>query len=387
MKRLLLCMVWFAMLTGGALRAQDITGSWQGTLHAAKDFRVVVKISKDGGGNGAGLTAVVYSIDQGGQPMNASSITVDGTNPGETTVKFAVASIGGSYAGTLSADGNTISGEWAQGGGPLPLVLARATAETAWAIPAPAAPPKLMAADADPSFEAATIKPNVSGGTGMEQLVIDGQHFAVQNGSLSDLIAYAYNVQMRQIVGGPEWKDKERYDITATIAQEGVPSPQQLRTMIRKLLAERFKLTLHHDKREMAAYVLTVGAGGPKLAAAQETGPLPGIGFKPGTGGVMLAVQNGTLTDFTGFLQTIVLDRPVVDRTGITGRFDFTVTFTPDGSEFNGHPPKQPPLPKTVEAAPSLIDALSQQLGLTMSAEKTTVDVIAVDRAEKPGAN
>jgi uncharacterized protein (TIGR03435 family) len=392
MKRLLLCAAWAAVLMGGALRAQDVAGSWQGTLHAAKDLRVVVKISKDGAGGSAGLKAVVYSVDQGGQPMDASSITVDGTNsggtnPGGATVKFAVASIGGSYAGTLSADGKTITGEWAQGGGPLPLVLVRATAETAWAIPTPAAPPKLMAANADPSFETATITPNLSGGTGMEQLVVDGARFAVQNGSLDDLIAYAYDVQRKQIVGGPEWMDKDRYNIAATIGQEGIPSPQQLRTMIRKLLASRFKLALHHDKREMDAYVLTTASGGAKLTAAKETGPLPGIGFRPGTGGVALGVQNGTVAEFAGFLQSIVLDRPVVDRTGVTGRFDFTVTFTPDASEFNGHAPKLPPRPATVAAAPSLTDALAQQLGLTMSAEKTAVDAIVVDRAEKPGAN
>jgi uncharacterized protein (TIGR03435 family) len=157
--------------------------------------------------------------------------------------------------------------------------------------------------------------------------------------------------------------------------------------MIRKLLASRFKLALHHDKREMEAYVLTAASGGAKLAAAKETGPLPGIGFRPGTGGVALGVQNGTVAEFAGFLQSIVLDRPVVDRTGVTGRFDFTVTFTPDASEFNGHAPKRPPRPATVAAAPSLTDALAQQLGLTMSAEKTAVDAIVVDRAEKPGAN
>jgi uncharacterized protein (TIGR03435 family) len=153
--------------------------------------------------------------------------------------------------------------------------------------------------------------------------------------------------------------------------------------MIRKLLADRFKLALHHDKQEMEAYVLTAAKSGTKLTKAEEQGPLPGIGFMPAPGGLSLRVQNGTVAEFAGFLQTIVLDRPVVDETGLTGRVDFLVTFTPDGSEFGGHPPRLPPAAASVEAAPSLVDALAQQAGLRMSAEKTAVDVIAVDHVEK----
>ena len=93
-------------------------------------------------------------------------------------------------------------------------------------------------------------------------------------------------------------------------------------------------------------------------------------------------VRNATLEDFAVYLQLIVLDRPVVDLTGMTGRFDFHVTYTPDASQFNGHPPK--PATQTAFAAPDLSDAIRQQLGLELDAEKTLVDVIAVDHAERP---
>jgi uncharacterized protein (TIGR03435 family) len=324
----------------------------------------------------------MYSIDQGGRPINVSSIALDGS-----TFKYSVDLIGGSYEGTLSADGNSIVGNWSQGSTPMPLTLVRATKETAWEIPAPPPPPKLMAADADPSFDVATIKPNNSGAAGMQGLTLNGRNFATRNSSLVDLISFAYEVQAKQIVGGPDWMDKDRYDIAAVPDQEGAPNVQQLRVMMRKLLADRFKLTFHHDKRELSAYVLTVGKNGQKLTPTQLNGPLPGIGFRPGPTGLTLNVANGTLTDFTGFLQIIVLDRPVVDRTGVTGKFDFHVTFTPDDSEFNGHPPKLPAATDTTEASPNLFTAMQEQLGLKLDAEKTPVDVMAIDHVEKPSPN
>jgi uncharacterized protein (TIGR03435 family) len=372
-----------------AANPRDLAGTWQGTLHADKDLRTVLKISKADNG---GWKAVLYSIDQGAQPINASSITLDGS-----TVRYSIDLIGGTYEGKLSSDGNSIAGTWSQGPNPLPLTLTRATTETAWEIPAPPPPPKLMAADVDPSFEVATIKPNNSGASSMQGLTVRGRNFATRNSSLVDLISFAYEVQAKQIVGAPEWMDQDRYDIAAVPEQEGVPNPQQLRVMMRKLLADRFKLTFHHDKRELPAFVLTVGKNGTKLTPTQLNGPLPGLGFRPGNEGLMLAVRNGTLTDFTGFLQTLVLDRPVVDQTGLTGKFDFSFTFTPDDSEFNGHPPQFPkpagdpatpvPAAAATPAAPGLFDAIQQQLGLKLDAKKTPVDVLVIDHVEKPSAN
>ncbi len=357
--------------------SHDITGTWQGTLHAQKDLRTILKISKDDGR----LKAVMYSIDQGGQPINASSVTLDGSN-----FKYSIDMIGGSYEGKLSADGKSITGTWSQGPNPLALNFERATAETAWEIPPPPPPPKLMAADADPSFEVATIKPNNSGATSMQGLTLRGRNFATRNSSLGDLISFAYQVQAKQIVNAPEWTSTDRYDIAAVPDQEGAPNPEQVRTMIRKLLADRFKLTLHHEKRELSAFVLTVGKSGPKLKPTQMNGPLPGLGFRPAKGGLMMMMMNGTMGDFTSFLQTLVLDRPVVDQTGLTGKYDFSFTFTPDDSEFNGHPPKLPQQTDDAEAAPGFFDAI-QQLGLKLDAEKTPVDVLVIDHVEKPSAN
>jgi uncharacterized protein (TIGR03435 family) len=360
------------------MRAQDVIGKWQGTLKAEKDLRTIVVVSKDGNGK---LQASMYSIDQSAQPIKASSVSLDGA-----TFKYAVDMIGGSYEGKLSPDGKTITGVWTQGSKPLELILTRATKETAWEIPAPPPPPKLMAADADPAFDVATIKPNNTGATSMQQLTLNGRDFQTRASSLQDLITFAYEVQAKQIVGGPEWIGTDRYDIAAVPDTEGAPNPQQLRTMIRKLLVERFQLKFHNDKRDLSAFVLSVGKGGQKLTPTQMTGPLPGIGMRPATGGLSLMVRNGTIRDFTGFLQTLVLDRPVVDHTELKGKFDFSVTFLPDDTQFNGHSPAGK-LADGVEPAPSLTEALQQQLGLKLSAEKTSVDVMAIDHVEKPSAN
>ncbi|MGC1424000.1 MAG: TIGR03435 family protein [Terracidiphilus sp.] len=364
----------------------DIADTWQGTLHAGQDLRTVVKITKDDKGAYKG---VFYSLDQGAQPINLDSVTLTGQD-----VKLVLKLFNLTYEGKLSADGKTIDGASSQGGNPLPLVLTRATPETAWEIPKPQPPPTPMAADADPSFEVATIKPNNSGATSMQGLVIRGRKFMTRASSLGDLISFAYEVQAKQIVNAPDWLEKDRYDIEAVPEQEGVPNPEQIRIMIRKLLADRFGLKFHHDQRDMSAYVLTVGKDGSKLKPTQIQGNLPGIGIRPGTGGITLNMINATINDFTGFLQILVLDRPVVDKTGIKGRYDYQCTFTPDDSQFGGHPPPMPAhgsnngsTDTAAAAAPSLYDALQQELGLKLSAEKTAVDVIAIDQVQKPTAN
>ena len=376
-KKLLLSIMALALLTG-VLRAQDLTGNWQGTLHPGKDLRMILVVSNEDGH----LQAKLYSIDESPQPFRVSSISQDGS-----TVKFAIELNGTTYEGKLNAANTVIAGTWTQAVKPLPLDLTRATPETAWAIPAPPPPRKLMPADAEPGIEVATIKPNDSGGSSMQVLTFRGRNLITVNSSLADLMMFAYSVQMKQIVGAPDWIEKDRYDINATADQEGTPTAEQVRIMIRKLLADRFQLKFHHDKRELSAFVLTVGKDGPKLKDSQPNGNLHGIGVQPAKTGEMIFANNSPIPAFTSFLQSLVLDRPVVDQTGLTGRYDLTVTFTPDDSLFHGHPPAFPKLADGVEPAPSLFEAIQQQLGLKLTPEKALVDVLAIDHVEKPSAN
>ena len=142
MKILMVSILAFAALPASALLAQDLTGTWQGTLQAGRELRIVFKISKDEAGGA--LKAMMHSIDQGGQGIGA---TVTQQGP---TVKMTIAGIGGKYEGKMNAEANSIDGTWTQADSPLPLNLQRATPETTWTIPDP--PPTLapMAKDANP---------------------------------------------------------------------------------------------------------------------------------------------------------------------------------------------------------------------------------------------
>ena len=356
---------------------QSIVGDWQGTLHAPqKDLRIVVKITQAKPG---GMKVVLYSIDQGGQAIPASS-----ANFGGGVLKYAIEFIDGSYEGKMSADGKSIAGTWKQGPNPLPLVLERATPETAWTIPAP--PPRIppMAANADPSFEVATIKPSKPDEKGNAILVRGGQ-FSTINTTLLSMVEFAYDVQAKQVVGGPDWMASDKFDIAAKPDTPGAPSDKQWKGMLRKLLADRFQLKFHQQNREMSAYVLAVAKSGPKLTKSEgDPNGLPGLFFhKLGA----LYVQNATMDDFTQLMQSAVLDRPVVDQTGIKGRWNFILKWTPDESQFGGLGIKVPPPSNAADAPPPLFTAIQEQIGLKLEARKASVGVMMLDHVEKPSPN
>src|SRR5271154_5872596 len=134
MQRLLLSVFALSALPGSALLAQNIAGTWQGALKAngpngSVELRLVVKISR---ADDESLKATFYSIDQNPTPINANSCTLKGPS-----LKISITQLNGTYEGKVSSDGNSISGNWSQGGPAIPLNLARATAETAWTIPEP----------------------------------------------------------------------------------------------------------------------------------------------------------------------------------------------------------------------------------------------------------
>ena len=243
-----------------------IVGTWQGTLHIPQgaDLRAVEQVTESSPGN---LKVMLYSIDQSGQGIAATSATFQ-----NGVFKYAVEFLDNSFEGKMSADGKSITGTWKQGTLSLPLVLERATPATEWTIPAPPAKIPPMAADANPGFEVATIKPSKPGQPG-KLFTFRGTHLMTLNTTVVDLITFAYDVQQKQITGGPDWLSSDKFDIDGVPDVPGTPHPAQLRTLLQKLLADRFQLKFHRDTKEMSAYVLTVGKNGPNSKRARRTPP------------------------------------------------------------------------------------------------------------------
>lgn len=368
-----------AFPAAAAVHAPDLIGQWQGTIHPTdRDRRVVLKFFK---GNNGALTADLFFIDQDGRPLHASSINRDGSE-----VKIAFNLIGASVEGKLNAESNVIDGFWKPGDHDVPLVLSLTTKETAWEIPAPPAPPKMMPVDANPEIDVSTVKPNNSGVDRLQGIGFNGRLLA-RNASLLDLISFAYDVQKKQVIGLPDALLKDRYDIDATVLPAGFPSPEQLHALMGKLVVARFGLTFHQEKRELSAYVLTVVKDGPKFQPSEEKSLLGGFGLRPLPEGDMIPVRNMTMDQFSKALQSLIVDRPVVNRTGLTGRYDLSFKFTPDDSQFNGSAPKLPKSDDKTEPAPSIFEAFQEQLGLKLSPEKTQVDVMVIDKVTKPSEN
>ncbi len=374
MKSLLRWTVLVVLLLSAAVVAQgqNLAGQWQGTLDVGKSLRMVLMLTPNAAGGG--YAATFYSIDQNPGGINAVTTVQGGA------VRFEIAAASIVYEGKLSADGNSIVGTFSQGPNKIPLTLTRATKETAFAIPAP---PRAMAADAPLAFEVATIKPSNPDTPG-KLFTLRGREVLTINTTLADLITMSHEVHLRQVVGGPAWMESDKFDITGRPQAEGTPSSTQLRGMIRSILESRFKLTTHREKREMPAYALTVGGGTPKLAR-NETNPNgpPALLFK-GLG--VLPAVNATMSEFAGVLQLAVLDRPVIDRTGLQGRFDFTLSWTPDESQFRSMGVQVPP-PAADAKLPGLFTAIQEQLGLRLERVNAPVEVIVIDRVERPSEN
>ena len=223
-----------------AASPRDIVGTWQGTLHLAqanRDLRIVNKITKDDKG---ALKIVDYSIDQPGQGMTATSASFE-----DGVLKYSIDPIQGKYEGKMSADGKTIMGTWTQGPGPIPLNLDRANSDTAWVIPEP---PKSMPTDANPGIDVATVKPSKPDQPG-KLFTFRGRSLVTINTTMNDLVTFAYGLHTKQIIGAPDWFGDDKFDVDLVPDIDGRPGLSQMRLLLQKLLAERFKLTFHHDQK------------------------------------------------------------------------------------------------------------------------------------------
>ena len=249
-------------------------------------------------------------------------------------------------------------------------------------------------------FDVASVKKNPLGGARVSVETPPGR-FQATNTPLRFLIRWSYRIAEPRIVGGPGWIGVDRFDVSATASVEGW-SGERARQMVRALLADRFGLAAHTETREMPIFVLTVakpGAFGQYLRPAAFDCQASDTPSRVVAGQVqcgLLVSQNGgsaslrgggmTMADFARTLGEYV-DRPLVDRTGLTGRYDLELQFTADRSALVG---ARPPggLDATADSdIPPLATALREQLGLRLDSERGPVEVLVIDRVAQPTEN
>lgn len=235
------------------------------------------------------------------------------------------------------------------------------------------------------AFEVATIKPTDPDSKAGRYITMQGTNrFVEKNYTLKLLIAAAYDLNPRTISGGLGWIESDHYDILAVTPGEVRPTHDQQMSMLRSLLTDRFKLTFHREEKVFSIYALEVAKNGPKLkestASPDDPAALISTVYPQR---ILLPAKNATMGDFVSLLQRAILDRPVVDRTGLSGRYDFDLEWVPDETQFGG---AFPPAPADAQAAP-LFSAIQEQLGLKLEATKGPVSALVVDKADRPTPN
>jgi len=256
----------------------------------------------------------------------------------------------------------------------------------------------------DATFEVASVKANRSGDTNGNLQLQPGGRVNASNMPVRPIITFAYQLAQYQLIGGPGWLNTDRYDLVAKMDQDvspatiipGASTPSPMQVALRNLLEERFKLKVHRETRDMDIYALVMarpgGAPGPGLkpttqdcaaaaAAARRGGPPPT--GKPGE--PFCGIQGGPgRLRFGGLPATSLAaafsgaaGRMVVDRTGLTGSWDFELTYAMEGRGGADAPPVDP-------NAPSFFTAIQEQLGLKLEPTKGPVDVLVIDSIDKP---
>ena len=265
------------------------------------------------------------------------------------------------------------------------LVATYSTAQTQANAGQATSGPVQTAASASPEFEAATIKPVKEPAPSRMNDQEEGRRFTTHNTTLSDLIVMAYGVDRRQVAGGPAWVTADEYDVDAVaegaVSLEG--NEKQWQAMLKKLLADRFELKFHYEQREMNVYALVVAKGGPKLKAADPNG-------QQINGCRSLGVcffNKEPLAGFARFMGFVVLDKPVVDKTGLAAEFDFELKWTPDETQFASMGIHVPPPVDNPNAPPGLFTAIQEQLGLRLEPQKIPAEVLVIDHVERPSEN
>src|ERR1700722_11096082 len=240
-----------------------------------------------------------------------------------------------------------------------------------------------------PSFEVASIKPGDPNERRISLFIQPGGKLTTTNASLQMMIGFAYDIRNHQISGGPAWLDSAKFNVEAKAPGDIKISPgpegaAQLRLMLQSLLAERFKLVVHRETRQQQVYDLVVDKGGLRM---KDTNVAPGQPQGLGMSG------RGDLTGTAAPVPLLVnflsqqLGQSVVDKTGLTGRYDFTLKWTPDPGTAAGPRAGDDTAPPPDTSGPSIFTAVQTDLGLKLQSAKGPVEMLVIDSVEKPDAN
>jgi uncharacterized protein (TIGR03435 family) len=230
------------------------------------------------------------------------------------------------------------------------------------------------------SFEAVSIKPHVFTGGGALGTRVSGSLVTISITTVNRLIQEAYDVKEYQVIGGPDWMSAlaDAYDIVARAPGDERPTPDQLKQMMQSVLEDRFKLKLHRDRREIPVYRLIVAKSGTKLTANAGGASSARASLFPTRRLNATAMQTSYLIS----MLTNELRRPVYDETALTGRYDFTLEWTPNPVQTAARDANTEP-----SGVPDIVTAVEEQLGLKLESTKRLIEVLVIDHVEKPTEN
>jgi uncharacterized protein (TIGR03435 family) len=291
---------------------------------------------------------------------------------------------------------------------------------------------KIDAARVRMAFDVASVKPNrsnapASSGFPMgpgDAYAANGGLFSAANQPLIVYLRFAYKLGQGDLLGLPAWVYNDRFDIEARA--QGTPTKDQMRLMMQSLLADRFKVTSHTERRTRPVFQLVLskaGKTGPQLRAHADDGcaaastpqtpdpsppaapsaptstsglqlppfPCDSIGVIPASapGRARLGGRGVTIGRIAGFLKNPYtgLDRPVLDRTGLHGTFDFSLEWSLESDPIQAPDPAQPPASHAEDSGPTFLEGLQEQLGLKLKPATGPVDVLVIDHVEPPSPN
>ena len=192
------------------------------------------------------------------------------------------------------------------------------------------------------------------------------------NASLRGLIRSAYDIQSFQLEGGPAWLDSDAYDIAATTGDSADISHDQYRALLKAMLADRFHLKVHWETREGTVYALILAKSGAKLTESPDPSKQPGLNTNRQHHQGRMTANNAPVSYLSSNLGN-QLGRPVVDKTGLQGKYDWTLVWDPDPSEDS--------------TMPTLFTAVQEQLGLKLDPQKGPVETLVIDSVDRPSEN